>query len=209
MATRVEIETDVAIVGAGFAGLQAARELTKRGLRVEVLEARDRVGGRVQTTTLDDGTWLDVGGQWFGPGQNRCYRLAAELGKRTYTMYLEGKNLLRYRGRLLRYRGTVPIVPDPVALPASVKAVPSAVAKPLIAPERMREAPVSLLVVMVRAAPPRLIAPPSSRLLAPEKVRALDCVIALRTALLPVRAVEADTVEAPEMVKVPVPIASL
>lgn len=117
MATRVEIETDVAIVGAGFAGLQAARELTKRGLRVEVLEARDRVGGRVQTTTLDDGTWLDVGGQWFGPGQNRCYRLAAELGKRTYTMYLEGKNLLRYRGRLLRYRGTVPIVPDPVAIP--------------------------------------------------------------------------------------------
>jgi monoamine oxidase len=112
----VGIDTDVAIVGAGFAGLTAARELERRGLRVELVEARDRVGGRVHTVTLDDGTWLDLGGQWFGPSQERCYRLARELGKPTYRMFLEGKNLLRYRNRLLRYRGTVPLVPDPIAL---------------------------------------------------------------------------------------------
>jgi monoamine oxidase len=117
MGASTRIDADVVVVGAGFAGLMAARELTKHGLRVEVLEARERVGGRVETTMLDDGTWLDVGGQWFGPGQDRCYRLARELGKRTYTMYLEGKSLLRYRGRVMRYRGTVPIVPDPVAIP--------------------------------------------------------------------------------------------
>jgi monoamine oxidase len=43
---------------------------------VVVLEARDRVGGRVRTETLADGTWLDLGGTWFGPGQDFSYALA-------------------------------------------------------------------------------------------------------------------------------------
>lgn len=54
---------DVAIVGAGFAGLTAARELVRAGKLVVVLEARDRVGGRVENHYLDDGTALDIGGQ--------------------------------------------------------------------------------------------------------------------------------------------------
>ncbi|MDX6670643.1 MAG: monoamine oxidase, partial [Solirubrobacteraceae bacterium] len=60
---------DVAIVGAGYAGLAAARALTNAGRTVALIEARDRVGGRVQTLPGPGRVWFDVGGQWLGPTQ--------------------------------------------------------------------------------------------------------------------------------------------
>ncbi|GAB3563740.1 flavin monoamine oxidase family protein [Spelaeicoccus albus] len=54
---------DVVIVGAGFAGLTAARELCRRGRRVLVLEARDRIGGRTWSTERL-GRRLELGGTW-------------------------------------------------------------------------------------------------------------------------------------------------
>ena len=56
-------EVDVLVLGAGFAGLTAARELSQRGLSVRVLEARDRIGGR---TWFADGLGrgLELGGTW-------------------------------------------------------------------------------------------------------------------------------------------------
>ncbi|HKD63402.1 MAG TPA: FAD-dependent oxidoreductase [Candidatus Acidoferrales bacterium] len=59
---------DVIVVGAGFAGLTAARNLMREGRRVVVLEARDRVGGRVKAGKLA-GHSVDVGGMWVGPTQ--------------------------------------------------------------------------------------------------------------------------------------------
>ena len=72
-------QVDVVVVGAGLAGLCAARELARRGITCAVLEARDRVGGRTLSTTLGHDT-IDLGGQWIGPTQNRLAALAAELG---------------------------------------------------------------------------------------------------------------------------------
>src|SRR2546423_1923042 len=60
-------EADVAIVGAGLAGLVAARELRAAGASALVLEARDRVGGRTLNEPLDDGQVVEVGGEWIGP----------------------------------------------------------------------------------------------------------------------------------------------
>lgn len=99
---------DVVVVGAGFAGLTAARELTRAGLSARVLEARDRVGGRVYTTTLEGGPWVDLGGQWAGPTQDHLLALIAEHGLPTFGTWTRGDNLLLVNGRTRRYRGTIP-----------------------------------------------------------------------------------------------------
>jgi monoamine oxidase len=98
---------DVVVVGAGFAGLSAARDLMRRGYDVVVLEGRDRVGGRSSTTTIA-GVPVDLGGTFVGPTQDAVNALAAELGCQTVPTYSRGKNLIRWRGRVRSYRSTVP-----------------------------------------------------------------------------------------------------
>jgi monoamine oxidase len=71
---------DVAVLGAGLAGLSAARDLERSGADVTVLEARDRVGGRVEAVTLPDGRTVQAGGEVFGPGHTAYSELVEELG---------------------------------------------------------------------------------------------------------------------------------
>lgn len=98
---------DVVVIGAGFAGLTAARELTKAGFDTVVLEGRDRVGGRSSTTTLA-GVPVDLGGTFVGPTQDAVLALARELGCPTTPTYHDGANLIRWRGKVRSYRGTIP-----------------------------------------------------------------------------------------------------
>lgn len=71
---------DVAVVGAGFAGLTAARELCRGGMRVVVLEAAQRVGGRAYTVPSAAGSAVELGGQWVGHGHARMTELARAHG---------------------------------------------------------------------------------------------------------------------------------
>jgi len=71
---------DVAVLGAGLAGLSAARDLARSGAEVVVLEARDRPGGRVEAVTLPDGRVVQAGGEVFGPGHWAYRELVDELG---------------------------------------------------------------------------------------------------------------------------------
>ncbi len=72
--------TDVLVVGAGLAGLAAARDLARGGAEVTVLEARDRVGGRVEQTTLADGRLVQLGGEVVGDSHHSYLELVGELG---------------------------------------------------------------------------------------------------------------------------------
>jgi monoamine oxidase len=101
-------EVDVAIVGAGLAGLTAARDLRAAGASVLVVEARERVGGRLLNEEIGDGNVVEVGGQWIGPTQDRIAALAREVGVDTFPTYVAGENVIEWRGELRRHRGTIP-----------------------------------------------------------------------------------------------------
>ncbi|WP_135230047.1 flavin monoamine oxidase family protein [Deinococcus fonticola] len=103
------MDAQVIVVGAGIAGLTAARRLTQAGIQVRVLEARERVGGRTHSLRLPvTGVNVDVGGQWVGPNQPHIMALIRELGLETFPTYDAGHNLAFLGGQRLKYRGLIP-----------------------------------------------------------------------------------------------------
>ena len=108
-----EITRDVVIVGAGAAGLTAANELRKAGLSVAVLEARERVGGRLWTDVVD-GAMLELGGQWVSPDQDALIETVAELGLETFSRYREGDSVyVGPDGTVSRFTGEMfPVSPE-------------------------------------------------------------------------------------------------
>jgi monoamine oxidase len=118
------VTADVAIVGAGLAGLTAARRLVAAGHTVVVLEARDRVGGRTLNHAIAPGKVAEAGGEFVGPTQDRIAALAGEVGVGTFDAYDTGKNVYVNGAIRLKYSdtsvlGTAP--PDPLLLADIVK----------------------------------------------------------------------------------------
>ncbi|MGH6871441.1 MAG: flavin monoamine oxidase family protein [Rhizomicrobium sp.] len=95
------------VIGAGLAGLKAADTLVAKGQSVIVLEARDRVGGRVEAGELC-GRVIDRGAQWIGPGHDLLAGEARRFGMETYLQYNQGKAVLSLSGKKSEFKGNVP-----------------------------------------------------------------------------------------------------
>ena len=99
------IETDVVVVGAGIAGLAAARRLVAEGSDVVVLEARDRVGGRTENVDIG-GQPNEIGGQWVAPYQDELKGLLGELGIDLFPSHRTGRHVyVGPDGDVTRYEG--------------------------------------------------------------------------------------------------------
>ncbi|HNM98717.1 MAG TPA: FAD-dependent oxidoreductase, partial [Marmoricola sp.] len=108
----------VIVIGAGLAGLSAARELSRGGRDVVVLEGRERVGGRLEGGTID-GHPVELGGTWLGQGHEQMYALVRELGLTTHRTYNDDGqllvDLLGRQSRMAAHKGAVPKF-NPIAL---------------------------------------------------------------------------------------------
>src|SRR6476620_9680327 len=106
-----ELHADVVVVGAGLAGLTAASDLVAAGREDVVLEARDRVGGRLLNVEIG-GEPNELGGEWIAPYQSAMHALLTELGIELFHAYREGDHLyIDADGALHRYHGDDEILP--------------------------------------------------------------------------------------------------
>lgn len=101
---------DVIVVGAGMAGLKAAQELVAKGRSVIVVEAKERVGGRLKYGEVA-GRAVDLGGQWVGPRHTSLLGEAKRLGIELYQQYDDGKTVLQLLGKVTEFTGDVPKMP--------------------------------------------------------------------------------------------------
>ena len=108
-------DIDFCIVGGGFAGLASALRLKQAGHSVALLEARDRLGGRTFTEVRDDGTYIDHGGTWIGPGQDRVYAVMKEFDIPSYKQFTAAEAMMIVDGKQYRYGGTIPWTMSPWA----------------------------------------------------------------------------------------------
>jgi monoamine oxidase len=101
-------KADVVVVGAGFAGLTAALRVMEAGRSVVLVEARDRVGGRVNNHELPGGDISESGGTFVGPTQNHIVALGKQFGVGTFPTYNEGQNVYVNGGERSTFSDTSP-----------------------------------------------------------------------------------------------------
>lgn len=107
MSNTRKLTADVVVIGAGATGLTAAHDLVTAGLSVVVLEARDRVGGRLWTNEID-GQMFEIGGQWVSPDQTALIETLDDLGLETYERFRDGESVYVGRdGEAKRFTGDI------------------------------------------------------------------------------------------------------
>lgn len=112
--------SDVIIVGAGISGLIAANELVKQGLRVQILEASDRIGGRIYDFRSQHGYTFPLGATWFGPDEEKLHALMAELGLVAEPQYEAGKIVTHLQGQKRTVENNEDVRVGPVPLPSGI-----------------------------------------------------------------------------------------
>ena len=127
-AKRRHRDVDVVVVGAGLAGLSAARRLQDHGHSVVELDARDRVGGRTLNKYLPHGYHADMGGTWIGPTQTEIAKLAKEMRVEAFPQPDDGQQVFYNGDGVILYDDKTPLLgtapPDPTILPDIVAVIP-------------------------------------------------------------------------------------
>ncbi|MDQ2838439.1 MAG: FAD-dependent oxidoreductase [Actinomycetota bacterium] len=103
------------MVGAGFAGISAARELKRAGKTVALLEARSRLGGRSLSQSIGDGKVVELGCEFHGQDDSVSAQTARSVGIASHKVYDQGLKLIDNGGKLARWKGAIPKV-SPLAL---------------------------------------------------------------------------------------------
>jgi monoamine oxidase len=116
VAEEPRLEADVIIVGGGLAGLTAARELKQAGWTVRLLEARERVGGRLKGYSLGGGKAVDLGGEYFGDKSTAIAQTARSVGVTAFRTFDKGARISFVNGRRFEYAGLVPWRMGPATL---------------------------------------------------------------------------------------------
>lgn len=80
----------IIIIGAGLSGLLTAYRLKQEGIPFKILEARNRVGGRINTVYGSDNTPVEMGATWFSSQHTNLIALLNELGINYFEQYMEG-----------------------------------------------------------------------------------------------------------------------
>jgi len=101
----------VVVIGAGISGLAAAAELTRAGVDVSCLEARERIGGRLLSVRTAGGA-LDLGSTWFWAGEHRIEQLVRDLRVEVHAQHIEGAALEDHPDGPRRLRGNPMDVPS-------------------------------------------------------------------------------------------------
>jgi monoamine oxidase len=117
------MEADAIVIGAGLAGLTATRELKAAGWTVRLLEARDRVGGRLKGYSLGNGEAVDLGGEYFGDKSTLIAETARSVGVERFATYDKGQRVAFVNGKRFEYGGLIPLRLGPVTLPDFGQAV--------------------------------------------------------------------------------------
>lgn len=110
------LEADAIVIGAGLAGLTATRELTEAGWTVRLLEARDRVGGRLKGYSLGAGQAVDLGGEYFGDKSTMIAETARSVGVEGFRTFDAGRRITYLGGRRFEYTGLFPWRMGPATL---------------------------------------------------------------------------------------------
>jgi monoamine oxidase len=107
-------QVDVVVVGAGLAGLTAAKLLGDLGTSVAVLEARERVGGRTLSHQLPGGEVVDIGGEYVGQTQDYILDLITGFGIETFPDYTIGEDLYIAGSSVTRWDPNKQLLPAPL-----------------------------------------------------------------------------------------------
>ncbi len=115
------MQTDVLIIGGGLSGLAAADILHSAGVDFRLVEARDRLGGRILSPeplslSVSPGWRLDAGPAWIWPGQERVARLARELALTVFPQHAHGKTVFEDQNGAVRRDLSLPLNPHALRL---------------------------------------------------------------------------------------------